>query len=394
MGAYADEVADSNTNVETTTDDTWNDVVLSETQVTRAVGTSITLELNNVEADANTYKISFTSDNNQVASVDEAGNVQAVAIGTANINCIVTLSDNTTKTYTCAVTVTDPKFSESSYIIGKGGSIQLAITGTKSKASNLLISDTSIASVTSTSKLTVKAKKKGSVSVQAEVDGRTLVGSIEVTQPKISKTLCLLVKGKSYQLTMSGHSKKTPVVYSIKDSKVASISKTGVIKGLKYGSTVVTVNVDNANYTATVAVGKKSTIGMIKKAQTALGKRYSQPKRMKTNYYDCSSLVWRSYKTYKYYLGNKKYAPTAAAQAHYLVGKKKVVSYKYVSESKLQPGDVLYISTKKNGRYKNITHTAIYIGNNTIIHATPPKVTYATYTKYKKSIVVIARPTK
>ena len=49
--------------------------------------------------------------------------------------------------------------------------------------------------------------------------------------------------------------------------------------------------------------------------------KYSQPKRMRKGYYDCSALVWKGYKSYKHYnkkLGSGSYAKTAASLFDYL----------------------------------------------------------------------------
>ena len=88
-------------------------------------------------------------------------------------------------------------------------------------------------------------------------------------------------------------------------------------------------------------------------------------------------------------------APTAAGEAYYLVKNKKEIASKYVDEKKLQPGDVIFISSSYNGRFRNITHVVMYIGNDIIIHATPRNgncVQYGSYSKYKNMIVSIGRP--
>ena len=96
--------------------------------------------------------------------------------------------------------------------------------------------------------------------------------------------------------------------------------------------------------------------------------------------------------------GYSKYAsnaPTAAGEAYYLVTHNKEVASTYVDEKKLKPGALIFMSTGYNGRYKNISHVAIYIGNDIIIHATPRNtndVQYGTYSYYKNMIVSIGRP--
>ena len=40
--------------------------------------------------------------------------------------------------------------------------------------------------------------------------------------------------------------------------------------------------------------------------------------------------------------------------------------------AQLQPGDIIFYSYESNGRYRNISHVAIYIGNNEMVHAANP----------------------
>lgn len=44
-----------------------------------------------------------------------------------------------------------------------------------------------------------------------------------------------------------------------------------------------------------------------------------------------------------------------------------------ITKSQLSPGDLIFYSTAKNGRYKNITHVAIYIGDGKMIDASASK---------------------
>ena len=51
-----------------------------------------------------------------------------------------------------------------------------------------------------------------------------------------------------------------------------------------------------------------------------------------------------------------------------------------------------YFYKEKNGRYKNIDHIAMYVGNDTIVHADGSSVSYS-YPWYRK-VAAIARPVK
>ena len=72
---------------------------------------------------------------------------------------------------------------------------------------------------------------------------------------------------------------------------------------------------DDVTLWCAVTVGKNATA--VKAAQAAYshrGAQYSQELRMKPGYYDCSSLVWRSYNEVGVNLAGATYAPTAAEE--------------------------------------------------------------------------------
>lgn len=104
--------------------------------------------------------------------------------------------------------------------------------------------------------------------------------------------------------------------------------------------------------------------------------------------------------------GNKTYAPVAADEAKFCVSHKKKVSKKARTKlNKLLPGDLFFFSGASNGRYKNIYHVAIYMGQESasyygsaytfgrIIHANGASVSQG-YMYNIDNISVIGRPTK
>jgi cell wall-associated NlpC family hydrolase len=124
--------------------------------------------------------------------------------------------------------------------------------------------------------------------------------------------------------------------------------------------------------------------------------KYSQPKRMKKGYADCSSYVWKCYKTAGIYFGDKSYAPTAANIAKWCTNNKRALKLSTYNgkSTKLKPGDLIFYKKRigKNGRYKNIEHVSMYIGNDTILHASGKMVSFG-YPWYRK-VAAIGRPVK
>ena len=105
----------------------------------------------------------------------------------------------------------------------------------------------------------------------------------------------------------------------------------------------------------------------VENALARLGKPYSQAKRDSGDYYDCSSLTYYSYKeagiTLSYHGSN-----TAASQGQLLSERECEVDYEDI-----QPGDLIFYSFTRNGRYRNISHVAIYAGNGYLVDASSSK---------------------
>lgn len=94
-----------------------------------------------------------------------------------------------------------------------------------------------------------------------------------------------------------------------------------------------------------------------------VGYPYSQDLRDSGNFYDCSSLAYYSWKDAGVNISHGG-ATTAAAEAQGLDEAGKTVSY-----DQLQPGDLIFYSFTTNGRYKNISHVAVYVGNGKVVEA-------------------------
>lgn len=118
-----------------------------------------------------------------------------------------------------------------------------------------------------------------------------------------------------------------------------------------------------------------------------VGFPYSQDMRDSGNYYDCSSLAYYSWKDAGVDISYGG-ATTAAAEAQGLDEAGKTVSY-----DEMQPGDLIFYSFTNNGRYKNISHVAVYVGNGKVVEALNESagVVYRDVASVGK-IVVIGRP--
>jgi cell wall-associated NlpC family hydrolase len=358
-----------------------------------AKGASVTVSANNYTKSTVVWSV----DNTSIATVNaKTGKVTGVKTGTVKVTATFTSPQGATYAISKNVAITNPKFANTKYTIAKSKTVELKFSGTDaySVAKNWKSSDTSVATV---SNGVVTAKKKGTVTITAEVDGKQIYCKIIVSAPTFSKTTYVLTKGKTATVKVSGLKSTSKVTYTVKNKKIATVSAKGKIKAVAYGSTVVTVNVDGLEQEIIVAVGKAKAVKAVNRGYSVLGTPYSQTYRMSKNYYDCSSFVWRCYKTVGITMGvSGTWAPTAAAEALYYKQKGKVIAYKNVSESKLRVGDLMFFDADStpNGRYLGIDHVAMYVGNGKVIHANGSTMSVAetSYDYIRDDIVLIVRP--
>lgn len=209
----------------------------------------------------------------------------------------------------------------------------------------------------------------GAVKIAVVIDGRQYIQTVKAINPGIESDYIIIEKKGTHQLSVDGIPPSQKVVYKSSNKKVASVSKDGVITGKKNGDCHITVKVyvsdtDIIKLTCNVTVGTKKSVLAVKEAEKVLGATYSQEKRMQKGYYDCSSLVWRSYKEAGLPLDEAEYAPVAADIARELEDKWTVVAKQYVAPDDLEPGDLIfYRSDETNDRYKSIGHVAMYYGS-------------------------------
>ena len=94
--------------------------------------------------------------------------------------------------------------------------------------------------------------------------------------------------------------------------------------------------------------------------------RENLPSGMQKGYYDCSSLVWRSYKKSGKLFGNKTYAPVAADMVKWCSKNQRMIKEglcsENVSQRKLRPGDIMFETGDDNHWYKGIYHVEMFVG--------------------------------
>lgn len=117
-----------------------------------------------------------------------------------------------------------------------------------------------------------------------------------------------------------------------------------------------------------------------------VGYPYSQPLRNSGKAFDCSSLAYYAWKSAGVDISFGG-GTTAAAEAEGLKDKT-------VKEENMQPGDLIFYSYTTNGRYKNISHVGIYVGNGKMVEAVDEAHGVCLGNYHNGGVVMICRPGK
>lgn len=307
--------------------------------------------------------MTWSSSNPSVASVDASGKVTAHTTGSTTITLIGYDSYGMYGTYTCELNVYDPKLSAETLEVSTYSTAELAVEDAGDSPEVVWSSSDPQVAEYSSYRGGVWAYSEGTCVITAEVYGRTLTCEVTVLNPHLNDELVLLTEGKTKTIEVEDVPSGSSVSYTSGDTSVAAVNRSGKITAKGEGSTAITVSVDEKELTCVVVVADSRIIETIQAAEDAIGSPYSNEKRMQDGYYDCSSLVWKSYKEAGVSVGSSTYAPTAAGMAEALVKQGKDVAYEMVGADELKPGDLIFYGGSNNGRYKGIWHVALYCGS-------------------------------
>ena len=215
--------------------------------------------------------------------------------------------------------------------------------------------------------LSITPNGAGKTTVTVSINDKKICKlTINTTLIQISANSAVLTAKQTKQLNIKG-SKNLPIKWSSSNSKVVSVSSKGLIKAKKTGNAVIKVKVGDYLLGCAVSVvtpGKKKAINTgIHIAKTCT---YSQPYRMQSKYYDCSSLVWKAYHKNGVNFGATYYAPVAADICKWCTQKKKMVkgglTQKNINNMKLNAGDLMFVTGTHKGRYRDIGHVEMIVG--------------------------------
>ena len=129
-----------------------------------------------------------------------------------------------------------------------GSTVKLKVTGT-SKTPTWSSSNTKVAKVSSSGKVT--GVKAGTAVITAKIGKKKYECTVKV-KVTLNKTEASIYAGKKVQLKVIGTSKTA--TWSSSNTKVAKVSSTGKVTGVKAGTAVITAKIGSNKYKCTVKV--------------------------------------------------------------------------------------------------------------------------------------------
>ena len=253
-------------------------IKLSKTSTTLDVGKTETLVASITPTNASNKKLTWSSSNTNVATVDQNGKVTAKKAGIVTIT--VKTNDGSNLSATCKVTVKDPvikvkslKVNPSSLTLqtGKSSSVKAIISPDNATDKKLTwsSSNTSVATVDQNGKVT--AKKAGTATIVVKTANLTASCQVTVIDPaikvkslKVTPTTLTLDVGKSSSLKASvtpTNATNKKLTWSSSNTSIATVDQNGKVTAKKAGTTTITVKTnDGSNKSASVKVSVKKAV--------------------------------------------------------------------------------------------------------------------------------------
>ena len=275
-------------------------VKLNKTSTTLTQGRSEKLTATINPSDAMNKAVVWTSSNTKIATVDSSGNIKAIAPGSATITA--TAKDGSNKKATCSVKVTAPyksrtiglkvnipsSFKEKHYVeildennkviytsVVKTGSSNYNFTYQLDKSSSSYTRKIRIRTVSGNKSYTSSSFKIDKNTIEKDIIGTFSNGKISVVQQisvksvQLNKTTATVNSGSAITLKANINpinAANKNVTWSSSNTKIATVSSTGVVTGISPGTATITVTTKDGSKKATCKVTvnpyKRRTIGL------------------------------------------------------------------------------------------------------------------------------------
>ena len=253
--------------------------------------------------------VTWKSSNTAVATVTSAGKIKGVKAGTATITCTSVV---TGAKATCKVTVGYVKLDQAEAVIKKGKSLTLKATVYPTTLADKSVkwesSNAKIATVSSSGKVTGVKVGTATITCTSVATGLSTTCKVTIGAVTLDQKEVAIKKGKTVTLTPTvspSSLEDKSVTWKSSDETVVTVSTSGKIKGIKYGTATITCtsNATGLSTTCKVIVGNvtlsKSAVAIKKgKSLTLTAKLYPSTLTDK-------SVKWES--------SNTKYATVSSA---------------------------------------------------------------------------------
>lgn len=245
-------------------------VTVSHSELEIVNGKTATITATVSPANASNKAVSWTSDNESVATVDENGLITTHAVGTATITA--TTADGS-KTATCElssvnapVAVTGISLSQEAATLDPEEEITLSASLQPSNATNQVIiwrsDNPEVATVDQSGKITALKSGAASISVTTYEGAFTAVcditvNAIAVSGLSVSPTTAALTLGQTTTLipTVSpDDAANKEVSWESDNETVATVDQTGEVTAVSPGSAVITATTADGGYTASASI--------------------------------------------------------------------------------------------------------------------------------------------
>ena len=262
-------------------------VTLDQSSVTLSPGGKTQLVAIIEPTDATDQTVTWSSANEDIATVDENGNVTAVKEGKTTITVTTTSGGHTaTANITVSadvVAVTGVSLNKTSLELVGNGSAQLKATIEPAKASNKGMtwssSNNKVATVDANGKVTARGEGTATITVKTKDGGHTAtckvtVKNINVTGVTLSNSTLSIDIGATKTLTATvkpTNATNKAVTWKSSDTGVATVDSNGKITAKSEGTATITVTTKDGNHSAscTVTVNRIKVTGVSVSASSA-----------------------------------------------------------------------------------------------------------------------------
>ncbi|MBR2315258.1 MAG: Ig domain-containing protein [Clostridia bacterium] len=244
-------------------------IKLNKTSLTIYVGETYSLKASVSPSNASNKKVTWSSSDKKVATVSSSGKITAKKAGKVTIT--VKAKDGSGKKATCKVTVkkltkvSKIKLNKTSVKLKVGSTSTVKATVSPSSATNKSVSWSSsnkkVATVSSKGKITAVGAGTAKITVKAK-DGsgkkatvKVTVSPVKVSKVALNKTSATMATNGTLTLSATvspSNATNKAVTWKSSDTKVATVSSSGVVTTLKKGTATITA-------TAKDGSGKKAS---------------------------------------------------------------------------------------------------------------------------------------